>query len=75
MDNILDLRRQAAPLAEQARAALAESDITILRCAEAGVPVPPEWAAFRAGLRAITGGRNGAQGALPARPDYPAGTS
>ena len=54
-----------------ARLALAESDITILRCAENGVAVPSAWAGYRHTLRAIIGG---AGTALPNKPEYPEGT-
>lgn len=50
---------------------LAKSDVTILRCAENGVEVPTEWAAYRLDLRLIV--KNG-EGTIPTRPDYPAGT-
>lgn len=59
----------------QALGALAESDITVLRCAEAGVPVPQSWRAFRAALRLIVSSESGDPDAgLPARPEYPPGT-
>jgi hypothetical protein len=71
MKNILDCRRQAAPLDAQARDALKASDTTILRCAEAGLPVPAEWKEYREALRAVAAG---GAGPLPQRPPYPAGT-
>lgn len=55
----------------RAEAELYISDRTILRCAEAGVSVPAEWATYRRNLRAIAGT---APGPLPERPAYPAGT-
>jgi hypothetical protein len=61
----------ATRLRAAANKALEASDITVLRCVEAGVSVPEEWAAYRAALRAITA--SGA-GALPTKPPYPAGT-
>lgn len=59
----------------RAQTALDASDITLLRCVEHGVAVPPEWVAYRAALRSIVGTTSGdpAQG-LPTRPAYPAGT-
>lgn len=57
-----------ADLAAQARSALAASDVTVLRCLEAGQPVPEDWIAYREALRLIVGG---GPGPLPARPDYP----
>lgn len=65
----------AAALVEQikasAKAALVTSDITILRCYEAGVPVPIEWHSYRVALRGLM-----ATGAstLPSSPTYPLGT-
>lgn len=64
--------RQAAAaqlVRETAQRDLGQSDRSILRCIEAGVPVPPEWVDYRKALRAIIGA-----GPLPVRPDYPAGT-
>lgn len=58
-----------------ARAALSDSDITILRCIENGVAVPAAWAAYRHSLRAIVGAATGdPTQPLPAKPAYPAGT-
>lgn len=57
-----------------ARAALGVSDVTIIRCVENGVPVPAEWAQYRAALRAIVAANTGTPGTLPAKPAYPAGT-
>lgn len=59
----------------QAKGLLDESDITVLRCAEAGVPVPQAWRDYRAALRLIVSSDIGDPDAgLPARPAYPAGT-
>ncbi|MBL4776776.1 MULTISPECIES: hypothetical protein [Ralstonia] len=58
-----------------AKAALAVSDITILRCAESAVALPAAWAAYRKALRAIVGASTGdPTQALPTQPAYPAGT-
>jgi hypothetical protein len=56
---------------EPARTALAASDLTVLRCVEAGVAVPEAWVAYRRALREVVAGL---ATTLPARPDYPAGT-
>lgn len=62
-------------LREQARRALTESDITVLRCAEAAVPVPQAWRDYRAALRAIVSAESGdPTHGLPAQPAYPPGT-
>lgn len=55
----------------QAKTLLAESDITILRCLESGVTVPPEWANYRDTLRNII---NGMLLGIPVKPAYPEGT-
>ena len=48
-----------------------KSDKTLLRCFELGVPVPIEWIAYRAEIRAlITAG----SGNAPIQPAYPEGT-
>lgn len=54
-----------------AREFLDKSDITILRCTENQIPVPAEWATYRASLRAIM---ISGQGDLPTQPPYPQGT-
>ena len=58
-------------LIAQAQAALDQSDITILRCAENQVAVPAEWATYRKSLRAILASGTGT---IPPQPPYPAGT-
>lgn len=82
-DGVLVYRQPAQPTLEQrwaslqsdARSALAESDITVLRCAEAGVPVPQAWRDYRAALRLIVSSAVGDPDVgLPPRPDYPPGT-
>lgn len=55
-----------------AKAGLAESDRVAIRCAKAGVPYPADWQAYDAALRPIAKGS--ADGPLPTRPEYPAGT-
>lgn len=60
---------------QQAKVALSDSDLTMLRCFENGVTVPAEWATYRKALRAILGASSGdATKPLPARPTYPQGT-
>jgi hypothetical protein len=55
--------------ADAARAALARSDVTVLRCVESGLKVPKAWIAYREKLRAIAGGADADP--LPAAPSYP----
>lgn len=57
--------------ASSAKIALDESDITMLRCLEANIPVPPEWNTYRDALRMAI--KDGTQ-PIPTRPAYPAGT-
>lgn len=60
---------------ENALVALQASDVTVLRCVENGVALPPEWAAYRRSLRAISGATAGdPTRPMPVRPAYPAGT-
>lgn len=54
-----------------AKSALDRSDTTVLRCYSAGIPVPPEWQAYRVALRGIVGS---GVGPLPVQPDYPEGS-
>ena len=54
-----------------AQAALTKSDTTIIRCAENNVPVPEDWATYRAALRNVVA--NGGA-SLPTMPSYPVGT-
>ena len=56
-----------------AQAALDKSDKTMLRCYEAGVAVPAEWATYRGQLRNIVSGTSAAT-ELPVRPAYPVGS-
>lgn len=64
-----------AALQVGAQAALDESDITVIRCAEAGVAVPQAWRDYRAALRLIVSSAVGdPDPGLPERPDYPPGT-
>jgi hypothetical protein len=59
----------------KAQYALAESDVTVLRCYENTVAVPAAWGAYRKALRAIIGAASGdPTQPLPTRPAYPAGT-
>jgi len=64
-----------AILQASAKAALDASDITILRCYEASVPVPPAWTTYRKALRAIVSAASGdPTSGLPDKPAFPAGT-
>ena len=64
-----------ALLQGQAKAALDQADITILRCYENNVAVPAGWATYRKDLRAIISARTGdATQPLPEKPAYPVGT-
>ncbi len=68
---VLSKEQQIEHLVTEAKESLAKSDITLLRCLEAGFPIPPEWTKYRHDLRVIiqTG-----QGDLPEHPEYPFGT-
>lgn len=62
-----------------AQAALDRSDTTLLRCVEAGVTVPADWASYRKALRVVVGTATAPSGwtaetALPTQPAYPSGT-
>lgn len=57
--------------AGEARSLLQASDVTVLRCVEAGVAVPAELTAYRRALRDVVDGRSNA---LPERPAYPVGS-
>lgn len=60
---------QAETRKQEARLALAASDVTVLRCFEAGVPVPEAWRTYRSDLRAVIADG----GPLPTKPEYPVG--
>ena len=62
----------AAALKIGAQDALDKSDITVMRCVEAGMALPPEWVTYRRALRDVIAGKSA--GPLPARPAYPAGS-
>lgn len=55
----------------EAQAALLQSDITVLRCYEAGLSLPAEWRTYRAALRAIVSAPDASAMTLPVRPAYP----
>jgi hypothetical protein len=58
-----------------ALATLSESDRTVIRCYENGVPVSAEWKAYRKALRAIVAAKTGdPTKPLPVKPPYPEGT-
>ena len=59
-----------AALRGAAQAALDKSDTTLMRCYEAGLAVPAEWATYRGQLRGIVSGKSLAT-ELPVRPEYP----
>lgn len=60
---------------KNAKAMLAESDTTIMRCYENAVAVPAEWASYQKALRAIVGASTGDSNLpLPTKPAYPVGT-
>jgi hypothetical protein len=76
-DQIAAQRAADAWLVYQASAkiALDASDVTVLRCYENDVAVPPAWATYRKELRAILSADSGdSTQPIPARPAYPAGT-
>ncbi|HTN66408.1 MAG TPA: hypothetical protein VL051_09530 [Burkholderiaceae bacterium] len=59
----------------QAQVALDKSDITVLRCAENGIPVPVDWRSYRSELRAVISAPSGdASLPPPIQPAYPVGT-
>lgn len=74
---LAEVKARAAwiPYREEAKAALVKSDTVVLRCFEAGVPLPVQWAEYRKALRAIAGAESGdSTQPLPIQPGYPAGT-
>lgn len=66
----VDLEPPALDTAGAAQQLQAASDVVVLRCYEAGLAVPAEWAAYREALRAVVRGESDA---LPERPEYPGG--
>jgi hypothetical protein len=58
----------------QAKILLIKSDTTLLRCYEAGVALPTEWATYRKDLRTILSTAAGIPQTLPTQPTYPQGT-
>lgn len=57
---------------DDAQEALDQSDRTVLRCAEKGIMLMPDWIEYRATLRDIISGR--VVGPIPTKPDYPIGS-
>jgi hypothetical protein len=58
---------------QNARNAMAKSDLVLLRCLEAGIPLPAAWKTYRTALRAILGATSGdGTKPLPTAPAYPA---
>lgn len=62
------------PIKQQAQIALNKSDITMMRCVEAGIAAPAAWNSYRKALRAIANGIDTTSTTLPLQPAYPAGT-
>jgi hypothetical protein len=56
-------------MASNAQEALDKSDVVLLRCYENDVPLPLEWAEYRAELRTFLAGDKPAP--LPIMPEYP----
>lgn len=67
---------QLVGLQDAAKLALEKSDITVLRCAEHGVPVTVEWKNYRSALRVLIARTSWADGlACPSKPEsYPPGS-
>jgi hypothetical protein len=65
----LDVRRFRAI----AWGALSMSDVTIVRCAESGIPVPQEWVEYRKELRRCAFGERDDTLRVPPRPKKPEG--
>jgi len=63
--------KAAEELKAEAQAWLTKSDVTVGRCYEDGIPVPPEWKAFRAHLRTIRSTGQGTIDQPPAPPITP----
>lgn len=63
------------PLPVLAKAALAKSDISVIRCISAGIAVPADIHAYRVALRNIATGKDATSTVLPTEStDYPVGT-
>lgn len=62
------------PVKQQAQIALNKSDLTMMRCVEAGITAPAAWNTYRKALRAIVTGVDITSTVLPTQPPYPAGT-
>jgi hypothetical protein len=63
-----------ASLQASAMVALAKSDISMLRCVEAGVAVPDKWNIYRKSLRSIMNGTDAVSIILPTEPAFVVGT-
>lgn len=64
--------RMAEVLAADSADLLAKSDIVVLRCYEAGKPIPEAWVSYREMLRQVVrGDASAVKAGIPDRPDYP----
>lgn len=70
VDRVESENEKKAKLKGKARHELSKSDITIMRCVENNVSIPPEWKNYRDSLRDIVSGRSD-QNDLPLRPADP----
>jgi len=68
---VLDPVKQNISLRAPAKDLLEKSDIVVIRCYAASVPVPPDWDTYRKQLRNIMNGTDTTSIVLPTRPPYP----